>query len=497
MENKVQYTVTMKDLISNAIESMEKKAKSLDQQFNDLVKGSIAAFGAMEAYNYLKGTVAAFDEAEQASAQLDATLRSTGNAANLSREALDAQAQSLSEMTRFDDDAVTGAQSLLGTFTNIKDTVYMDAIPAIADLATKMGTDLNGATIQVGKALNDPIKGITALTRVGVSFTEQQKNTIESLVKTGKTSEAQKLILAELNKEFGGSAEAAGKAGSGPLIILQNQLGNVTESIGGLVVELVSAFKPAILTIGGILKDVTTFLQDNKKEVKAVAVGIALGAVAFGIYKIAMLGSAAATAIMSFNMAALNAVIAANPIGIAVGLIVALGAGLYYAWEKSETFRKGVMGVWEVVKTYVGMIIDYFKNLGTIVMGVFTFDASKIKEGLTNMVDLAKGAGEKFAGAWEKGKAAGSASFAASQKAKEDETIIKTGDDVVVEETNVETPKGNTAAKATTINITIGNLVESFTVSTTNIQESTSKIREMVATALTDALNDSQIIAGG
>ena len=71
-----------------------------------------------------------------------------------------------------------------------------------------LGTDASGSAIQLGKALNDPIKGITALTRVGVTFTEQQKDQITTLVESGKTIDAQKIILGELQKEFGGSAEA-------------------------------------------------------------------------------------------------------------------------------------------------------------------------------------------------------------------------------------------------------------------------------------------------
>ena len=157
------------------------------------------AAGAFAGMEFLKGSVEAFNESEQASAQLDATLRSTANAAHLNREALDEQSLALMNSSLFDDDAITHTQALLATFTNIKDTIYMDAVPAIADLATKMGGDLQGATMQVGKALNDPIQGMTALRRVGVSFSESQQNVIKKLQETGHMAEAQQLILKELN----------------------------------------------------------------------------------------------------------------------------------------------------------------------------------------------------------------------------------------------------------------------------------------------------------
>jgi hypothetical protein len=176
----VKYTVTLNDMMSGKLKSIDNEAKGLNVSMKNLVMGGIAGLATFAAGDFIKGSVEAFNESAQASAQLDASLKSTGNAAGLSREALDKQSEALMRMSLFDDDAITKSQGLLATFTNIKDKVYMDAVPAITDLATKMGGDLQGATIQVGKALNDPIKGITALQRVGVSFSEDQKKVIKT-----------------------------------------------------------------------------------------------------------------------------------------------------------------------------------------------------------------------------------------------------------------------------------------------------------------------------
>jgi hypothetical protein len=102
-------------------------------------------------------------------------------------------------------------------------------------MSVALGSDLQGATIQVGKALNDPIKGIAALQRVGVSFTAGQKKTIESLVDSGKTMEAQKLILKELNKEFGGSAKAFGKTMPGQIEKAKNSFAEMAATLLGTV----------------------------------------------------------------------------------------------------------------------------------------------------------------------------------------------------------------------------------------------------------------------
>ena len=59
---------------------------------------------------------------------------------------------------------------------------------------------MTNAAVLVGKALNDPKKGLTALRRVGVQFTDAQEDQIKALVKSGKTMDAQKIILRELAK---------------------------------------------------------------------------------------------------------------------------------------------------------------------------------------------------------------------------------------------------------------------------------------------------------
>lgn len=503
MQEKVEYILTIKDLLTGALNKAEKQADTFEKKLGNLGKTAIAAFGAYEAYNFIKESVAAYDEAAQASAQLDATLKSTGNAANLSRKALDEQAQSLMTMTRFDDDAITASQALLGTFTEIKDKVFMDAIPAITDLATKMGGDMKGATIQVGKALNDPIKGITALSRVGVSFSEDQKKVIKSLVETGDKAGAQRMILAELNKEFGGSAKAAAEAGTGSLVILANQLGNVKETIGELVVDMITAFKPAIISIGDALAGFADFLKDHKKELKAVVVGVGIAATAFGIWRVYTLGAALATRVMSLNMASLNAVLLANPIGIVVGALAALGAALYYAWNNFEGFRKFVYGVFEVIKNSGDIITTFLSAVKDKIIGTLTMDDEQVARGEAKM----KEAGKLMREAWNKGQKEGSKKFKEDQE-KPAAALLTDNKNLLTETTATDTakgagkaasaePKGSPTAKATTITISIEKLVENLSINTTNVSESASKIREMVATALTDALNDSQIIAGG
>lgn len=208
--------------------------------------GNVIATGAEKAFSFLsdqiRSTIQSASESEKATSQLNAVLKSTGSAAGLTSKQLQDQATALQRMTTFSDEAVMSAQSLLLTFTNVKGQVFKDSVPLILDMSQALGQDLKSSSIQLGKALNDPIKGITALSRVGVSFTEQQKTMIKSLVDTGQTAKAQQVILAELRKEFGGSAEAAGKTFAGSLERLKNQIDDVKEKIGGAIIQGITPF---------------------------------------------------------------------------------------------------------------------------------------------------------------------------------------------------------------------------------------------------------------
>jgi hypothetical protein len=229
-----EYVLLLKDEMSKvaagAFDSVEKQGESLSNRFNMVGVAATAMGGAI--VGGLTMAVASAAESEQAMAQLDAVLKSTGGAAGMTRDELTNLAESLQKVTTYDDEAIIGAESLMLTFTKIGKEVFPQAIATVLDMSTALGQDLQSSTIQLGKALNDPIKGITALSRVGVSFTETQKETIKTMVETGNVLGAQKIILEELSVEFGGSATAAANTLNGALDQLGDSFGNLMEAIG-------------------------------------------------------------------------------------------------------------------------------------------------------------------------------------------------------------------------------------------------------------------------
>jgi hypothetical protein len=146
-------------------------------------------------------------------------------------------ASELQGLTNFGDEATISAAALLATFTNVRDDVFLASIPLIQDVATAMGQDLNQSTIQVGKALNDPIEGLSALRRVGIQFSDEQERQIKNFVELNDIASAQGVILAELQRQFGGSAEAAREA-EGNFTALANAFGDLKEQIGDVIKNL-------------------------------------------------------------------------------------------------------------------------------------------------------------------------------------------------------------------------------------------------------------------
>lgn len=211
---------------------------------------AVSAVAVKKAYDFVKGAVDNARESIEVSKQTEAVIRSTGGAANVTADHVDKLATAISNKTAMDDEAIASSENLLLTFKDVRNEVgagndiFDQASAVIADMSVALKTDLKGASIQVGKALNDPIQGITALTRSGVTFTQQQKDQIKTLVESGDKLGAQKIILAELRTEFGGSAEAVATS-SGRLSVVW---GNLTEDLGKRLV-------PAIDAAAGFLAD--------------------------------------------------------------------------------------------------------------------------------------------------------------------------------------------------------------------------------------------------
>lgn len=192
--------------------------------------------------SFISGAISDARQANEIMAQTQAVLASTGNAAGVTAQHVADFAASLSQAagkSKFGDDLIQQSTNLLLTFTNVRGKILDEATAISVDMAQALGGAPKDAAIQLGKALNDPIKGVTALQRVGVSFDESQKKQIETMMRAGNIMGAQKIILGELTKEFGGSAAAAAEA-AGPWAQLSDQAGELGEQFGGMVLPILN-----------------------------------------------------------------------------------------------------------------------------------------------------------------------------------------------------------------------------------------------------------------
>lgn len=253
----IRAVITAKDEASSVLKSFGNSASSVGNKLASVAKvaavGLAAAGAAAVGFGVL--SVKAYSDSEDKLTQLNAVLKSTGGVAGWTADQAVKLSKSLQSMTKYSDEDVLSVENLLLTFTSIGKDIMPQATSTVLDMATALGEDTKSASIQLGKALQDPVLGVTALRRVGVNFNDSQKEVIKNLVATGQSAKAQALILKELKTEFGGSAEAAGGTFSGNLAKLKNQFNDLQESVGLMIVKgltpLLSKFNEWLNRMGG------------------------------------------------------------------------------------------------------------------------------------------------------------------------------------------------------------------------------------------------------
>jgi phage-related minor tail protein len=210
----------------------------------------------------VRSSIEAIQTQLAAERKLAATLAATGNAAGLTAQQIAEYASELQNATNFGDEITVNAAAILATFRNLNGDVFKETIALGQDMASVLGTDLDGAMIQLGKALNDPITGLTALRRVGVSFTEQQREQIKALQESGDLLGAQRVILEELRGEFGGAARAM----ADPLTQAKNVAGDLAETFGALLLPSVESLAKGFIEVAQEITGSQGTVSDLGKE---------------------------------------------------------------------------------------------------------------------------------------------------------------------------------------------------------------------------------------
>lgn len=310
-------------------------------------------------------------ESRDAMGQVEAALKSMGNVAGQTKESLAGMATDIMRNSLYDDDDVLRKVTAnLLTFGKVAGDEFRRAQVAAVDLATRMGMDLQSATVLVGKALNDPIKGMGALRKAGVQLDEGQQKLVKSLVASGDAAGAQRILLGELEKQFGGSARAA--QDTDPYDSLRDSLNDLSEAMGGIVnqylLPMIDGLAQLAAGFNGLSPQVQTFI------VAGAAIAAALGPALIVIGSVVgAIGTLTAAFAGGGLLAGLGAfVVAAAPF---IAAAAAIAAAIYLFRDDLmpifEAFKKAVM---DAVGPYLPGILagakEAFAALGPAISAV-------------------------------------------------------------------------------------------------------------------------------
>lgn len=246
-----EVKVTGDEEAKSKLDSVSHKVKETGEGFGGMLKNAIgfaagqAIFmGVGDAISFVKDQIASTidvtEQYQQTQAQTVQALKSTKDVSGETVKSINDLADAYSRTTEFSADTVQGGENLLLTFTNIGKDVFPQATQAILDVSQAMGQDLKSSAIQVGKALGDPTTGMTALQRIGVTFSEEEKKQIKTMMQHNDIIGAQKIILHELSTEFGGSAMAASKTFAGQMDIMNHQFEDMKVQIGSALLPVLN-----------------------------------------------------------------------------------------------------------------------------------------------------------------------------------------------------------------------------------------------------------------
>jgi phage-related protein len=401
--------------------------------------GKVGALGfavaGVAAVKFGADSVQSLARIETINAQTTSAIKSTGGAAGVTAKDVEKLAGRIETMTASEAEAVQEGANLLLTFTNVRNEagkgnkVFDQATSVMNDMSVAMGTDMKSSAMLVGKALNDPVKGVTALTRAGVQLTDGQKETIKSLVESGDTMGAQKIILGELTKQFGGSGEAFAQTAQGKFELVKHKLGEIGETIfTGLMPALTRmadwALKdglPAFERFGTWLSENLPPIWDRIKTVVETVMGALEGDIGGGLGRIQQiftdvvsivtsLWDTFGSTILTYASTTLENLkqVFGGALDVISGIFATFSALLKGDWSGAwDGIKQILSGAWEIIKGLVKQglnVLSTAMSVGwTVLKGIvgLAWDGIKtlVSAGIDKVVEWVKGIPGKFSSA--------------------------------------------------------------------------------------------------
>lgn len=409
--DNVDGKVKKLDKASKATEKSSARVAGRWKQLGASAKIGAAGAGVL-ALKLGKDALAEYREAYKIGKRTNSVIESTGGVAGISAKHVGTLAESISNKTAVDDEEIQNASNMLLTFQKIRNeagknnAVFDRATAAAVDLSASGFGSVKSASKMLGKALNDPTKGLAAMSKVGVTFSKGQEDQIKKMVETGDVLGAQKAIMDQVEQKVKGSAAAQ----ADPLDKLNTKWKNILETAGTQLMPALSAVANFILGtlipgIGGVIK----FIEKNKSVIIPLVAVIGSMIAAWKIYNMILRLSAGA-------QLALNVAMSMNPIGLIIIAVVGLVAALIVAYKRVGWFRAGVQAVgravvgafnWIVnaVKKVLKFIGDHWKTILMILTGPLGAAVILVASNFNKIVRFAKSlpgrVGRALSGLWD------------------------------------------------------------------------------------------------
>lgn len=335
---------------NNKLQSFGRRMQTFGRTMTTHLTLPLVGFGILAARELSAGA--------RAFAQTEAVIESTGGAAGKSVQDIVDLSAALSELTSLDDEPIQEAANTLLTFQEIAGETFDEATALTLDLSVAMDKDLRSSAVMVGKALNDPIRGLTALTRVGVQFSDQQREQIQLLTFFGDTAGAQQVILQELTEEFGGSAEALGGTVAGRF----NRLRNEMENLGAEILENLIPLLEDLAGVAESLADAYDRLSPAQQKWVAWAVA--------ALFVIGPLSTVLGGMVTILGGIGLALGISAGSAFLLIGALAALVGTIIYVAVNWDTVKQAANNAFDNIVNNIPGARALVQGFGTVVKGV-------------------------------------------------------------------------------------------------------------------------------
>ena len=262
---ELQVLLTLKDEASKQLSTIGNKIEDLSPNFKKMALIGTASFGAISVA--LKSMVDGSKENEAVQNRLAHILKTATNATDKQVASLYKQAEALENLGVVSAEGVMTAQSQLATFDLQQESIEK-LIPSILDYAVAErgagvgAEELRGLTNGLAQALQG---NFASLTKTGFVLDE----TTKELIKNGTEAERTSALVDVLNSTYEGFNAKARETTEGSLIVLNNEIGKLKDSIGDLLLPVIREF---VASITPVLARITAWVEANPELTKNIII---------------------------------------------------------------------------------------------------------------------------------------------------------------------------------------------------------------------------------